>query len=457
MVEAVSCLANEEFARQLPRELRQKSRWFCCLAGACCSGLLLLLVSSSNGAELDPLVTENAEISGLLERAWRGGTSAAASVESQYEVARESAIQPRRWDHALGVAAIKLRRWSLATRAFEAALQEGGEGDVAAWRGAIWADWRQNQFERALSRLERVAELISDPQGPIPDAERASTAVWIGLVTTALDYTVLPAKLKPRLAIAEARIRQQLPPALLANFEAGHDYVIAEFERLIGEAEASVKTENAKLLTDLQGQLNRVLKGLQESEQQHTQVTQQLDSLRQRADQQSRNLDQQLAVLEREHAALQARTTSLAQSVATLRTQLALLTPIRTGYHGRIVYTGLPVYYPYSAGAQLLNLDADLQYTSARGAMLAQQAFQASLAREQTWQGYEQRSSPLLHRQQALEQVHERLLKRGQQIEQTPLKTATPLSKRLRAQARAVESYVRYDVDWERIRVTERF
>jgi hypothetical protein len=440
------------------RHLRRRRAWTRLAAWT----LSVVLGIVAFGAEDEPAPQktdpELAAISQLLDIAWSGDKQAPQAARQAYDSLRPQVKDRRRLHYAYGVATLKMKRYPAATQAFLAATQESPGFEFSPWKGLIWTELTLKHYDDGLNHIEALARLIADDDFAGSDEESDRIAVWLGQTMSALTKIVAAPKVLQRLDEVDARLREMWSDELRDAYQSGRDYADTQYGELMSDLkQAKDDAQSREELARVQKQQN-LQKDIGAAEKEREQLKKSAEQLQKQFEQRLLQIDKQLARLERDYSYLTTRAASVMRSMAMIQAQLQL-TQQRSASNPP---NGVRSPYLGSLDDPVQRLDfllgmyqRELEMTMARSTFVVQQAMQGLQLREQTARHVQQTVGDLERKDADLQKWQDRLSQAGENLKKAKIKATSPSVRQKRQQAKSLNTYLEFDPEWERIRITE--
>lgn len=422
--------------------------------GVMICGAMLLAAASATAEDLDssaPIDEELAAVSRMLDAAWSGDAQAAAEIHDSLKARVKD--KPR-WHYAYGVSSLKLKRYPDAIKAFEAAVKNSEAFDLAAWKGLIWTELTHKRYDDALTRLEQLAAIVSADDFGGGDEDRDHAATWIGQAVVAVEKTVTTPKVQKRLAEANERLSELWPEELAEGYQSGRDYALARYDDLMSDVKQTSDKLTAKEIQSREDKQKSLEEGVTDADKKRDELKKSAEELQKQAEKKSLQIDKQLARLERDYNILETRANSVLQSMSYLQNQAQLLRQQRRNSQTQSVNGQLNDLQ--RVDMQLAMYQQEYEATLFRGGMIVQQAMQGAQLKQQLEQGLQEAAGELGARDASLKKWSDRLTKSGEKLQNSKIKVASPTLRQKRQQAKSLNTYLEFDPEWERIRLTER-
>jgi hypothetical protein len=399
---------------------------------------------------------EVAAIHQLLDIAWSGDRQAPEAARQVYMSGRDQAKNRPRWEYAYGIACLKMKRYPAAAPAFSAAALEAGSFDFAAWKGLLWTEFTLKKYPDGLGHVESLAKLVAAPAFAGEPDERDRIAVWVGQTMAALEKIVTQPKALDQIAQTDAKLRQLWPAELAEAYQSGRDYTDLQYDELMSGLKQAKDAAQSKEEEARTQKLQRLQKNVDQAGKERENLKKSAEELQKKAQDRLLQIDKQLARLERDYEYLQARAMSVMRSMAILQAQMQRV-QVNQGNrsNAQAPVTG-------SLNTNLGQLDfmlgayqREAEMTTFRAAMIADQAMRGLETRQQLAQQVQSTIGELGTKEAELEKWQGRQNKAGERLKQSKVKATSASVRQKRSQAKSLNTYLEFDVDWERIRLTE--
>lgn len=216
-----------------------------------------VLMRAAPAAE-DPAVA--ASVRELLQLGWQASPDARRAVDDRYTAVPPAVKSDPRVAYAYALALIKLRRDGdaagvIAPIAAGHQLPPGAKPPLAVLHADLWLAVLLKQYDAALIKLERLAEVLGKTAAAAPSPEALETAERLGALFGFLEGPAEGSLPLARLDAHRTKITDPLGPPLAQAFAKGQDAVKQQHAQLVGDraqaetdAEREAEAERKRLL-----------------------------------------------------------------------------------------------------------------------------------------------------------------------------------------------------------------
>jgi hypothetical protein len=433
-----------------------------CLTSAVPFVLAACLIAKEEPEQKPPFAqdSELEAVAALLDMAWSGDPAAAQAVKEQYESRRSRVTDRGRWHFAYGLSALKLKRHAAAVTAFQAAIRDAKTFSFSPWKGLIWTELTLKHHDAALQEIETLARKLAEPDFSGSDEEREQIASWIGQTLAAVEKLNASPKIRQHVEKTDAFLAENWNGDLLDAYKTGWDYTNIVYDELMDQVKEATDEAKAKEKHSLEQKQTRLQENAATAEEKKAALAKMADDVKKQAERRLLQIDKQLVRLERDYNYLQARSMSVLQSMSILQTQLSYVQAQQQRPNANI-----QVQNSFVAGlvqpVQRLNLllamhQQELDATTIRALLVAQQAMEGLQTREQLVQQVQATAAELEGQKESLSKWQERMSQAAGKLQQTKPKGDSVSVRAKRVKAKTLSTYLEFDLDWERIKLTER-
>ena len=286
--------------------------------------------------------------------------------------------------------------------------------------------------------------------------DRERIAVWIGQTMAALDKIVANPKVLDQIAETDAKLRETWPREMREAYASGREYTDAQYDELMSDLKTAADDAKSREEQARSQKLQDLQKKITDADKQRETLKKSAEDLQQQAEQKLLQIDKQLARLERDYNYLQTRAMSVMRSMAIVQTQMQRAQTTQGNRNN-----AQSPYAPsssVSAGQLDFMLGAyqrEFMATTLRASAISDQAMRGLQARQQLAKQVQSTIGNLGGKDADLEKWQSRQAKAGEHLRNSKIKAASPTVRQKRAKAKSLNTYLEFDPDWERIRLTE--
>lgn len=395
----------------------------------------------------------------LLDVAWSGQQQATALSVQLYETHRKQVHDARQWDYAYGLVCLRTKRYPLAVTAFSKSIQDAPSFDLARWKALLWTEFTLKKYDDGLQHLQQLAEVTLTEDAAGHESEAEAAAIWIGQTMFALETVVTLPKVKEQAAKLDLQAQKTWPANLLTAYQSGKDYSHALYDELMTDLDNAKDQAQAKEVATRKEKLEELNERVESAGEQREAIKDTATAISQQLDHQLLQIDKQLARLDRDYQYLQTRAQSLLRSINFLQLQLFLVqqgaTPNTNQQIRPVRSTNQQNWLMKQQQAQLTAAQWELELTNWRASLVAQEGYRGFQLRQQVLQQAQRSVLELEARDAELEKWQQRQAQSGEAIKKSKLKISTPTVRQKREQAASLNTYLEFNLDLERMRLTE--
>ena len=266
------------------------------------------------------------QIRELLEAGWVAKPSGLKSIEEKYQAGKQRWPDDPRTDYDYGLVLLRHNKYDDAMKHFEAGGKNSKPPYLPAWRAAIWLRVLRRGYEPAATDLVSLTHAWqSFEPGPLPDWLQNEFVMWTGLVMGFLEGPADSSTLAPLTKRCSANIRSLLTKDQIELFRVAREEVLDGYaaradaqEKLRMEAKRKQEKEAEDAKVQLTGERDQ-------TKQERKRIEKNADELEKGLKEQLAGIDPQLTSLSRDYDLLDSQARNLDSTIRALDQEIALL------------------------------------------------------------------------------------------------------------------------------------